>query len=552
MGAIKDSMKIVEMSEQEIDTLKAIIDELDLSNEDKAAITYGLNLIVWLPKLILEQRISLHRLQLMLFGKATPAKKPASSKDKNTDNNNRSKDNQTHLDNDTSANDEDLDITAASDLDDESEKSGRTGRKPHTDYKAIDLFIPHEELKSGDLCPEKCGGKVYDFEPQTIIRINGQMDACANRYTIETKRCNLCGELFRPELPEHIGDEKYDAKFKAQLAVQKYFMGTPSYRQAFFQSSINIPVPHTTQWYLNEDVAGCAIPIFNLLCKLAANNNLLHIDDTHLKIIDEIINNRLNPDKERRGMFTTGILATFSTHKIILYFNGTDHAGENLDALLKHRIAVEPVIIMSDALSRNIPCFKNIISCFCLSHGYRKFDELKSFYTVPCEKVVSMISQVYKVDYQTTDMTDHERLKHHQKHGKPVMDKLYEYLHYLLDEKLVEPNDDLGKAINYMIKHRHELTQFLRVEGVPLDNNALEQCLKIPIRHRKNSMFYKTKYGASVGGILTSVIYTCILSGINPIEYLTMLQVNREQIIKEPSAYLPWTYQDTLSEPMAA
>ena len=67
-------------------------------------------------------------------------------------------------------------------------------------------------------------------------------------------------------------------------------------------------------------------------------------------------------------------------------------------------------------------------------------------------------------------------------------------------------------------------------------------------------MFYKTKYGASIGGVLTSVIYTCMLSGINPIEYLTMLQVRRDQVIKEPSAYLPWTYQGTLSasQPMAA
>ena len=103
-----------------------------------------------------------------------------------------------------------------------------------------------------------------------------------------------------------------------------------------------------------------------------------------------------------------------------------------------------------------------------------------------------------------------------------------------------------------MINHRHKLTQFLKVEGAPLDNNVLEQCLKISIRHRKNSMFYKTKYGASIGGILASVIYTCILSGINPIEYLTVLQENRDQIIKEPSAYLPWTYEDTLSEPMVA
>ena len=52
MGAINDSIKIIEMSEQGIDALKAIIDELALSDKDKAAITYGLNLIVWLPKLI--------------------------------------------------------------------------------------------------------------------------------------------------------------------------------------------------------------------------------------------------------------------------------------------------------------------------------------------------------------------------------------------------------------------------------------------------------------------------------------------------------------------
>ena len=84
MGAIKNSIKIVEMSEHEIDALKNIINELGLSNEDKAAITYGLNLIFWLPKLILEQRISLHRLQLILFGKAAATKKSKKGTDKKT------------------------------------------------------------------------------------------------------------------------------------------------------------------------------------------------------------------------------------------------------------------------------------------------------------------------------------------------------------------------------------------------------------------------------------------------------------------------------------
>ena len=36
MGAIKNSIKIIEKTEHEIDALKAIIDELGLSDEDKA------------------------------------------------------------------------------------------------------------------------------------------------------------------------------------------------------------------------------------------------------------------------------------------------------------------------------------------------------------------------------------------------------------------------------------------------------------------------------------------------------------------------------------
>ncbi len=115
----------------------------------------------------------------MLFGKAAPAKPPNHEDNGNTP------------DIDKSANDEDLDVIPSLDIDEEQPSSGRTGRKPHTDYHAIDNFIAHEKLKSGSLCPEKCGGKVYDFEPQVIIRINGQMHACANRYTIDTKRCNL-------------------------------------------------------------------------------------------------------------------------------------------------------------------------------------------------------------------------------------------------------------------------------------------------------------------------------------------------------------------------
>ena len=50
-----------------------------------------------------------------------------------------------------------------------------------------------------------------------------------------------------------------------------------------------------------------------------------------------------------------------------------------------------------------------------------------------------------------------------------------------------------------------------------------------------------------VGGVFTRIIYTGELSGFNPFEYLIALQVYKDQIVKEPKAWLPWNYENTLA-----
>lgn len=112
----------------------------------------------------------------------------------------------------------------------------------------------------------------------------------------------------------------------------------------------------------------------------------------------------------------------------------------------------------------------------------------------------------------------------------------------------MESNDPLDEAINYTLKHWFELTQFLRVENAPLDNNDLERTLKIAIRGRNNWLFYKTRYGAMIGGILTSLIYTCVVANVNPINYLIALQEHKDQVVKKPERWLPWNYHEALSD----
>src|SRR3990167_8652536 len=145
-------------------------------------------------------------------------------------------------------------------------------------------------------------------------------------------------------------------------------------------------------------------------------------------------------------------------------------------------------------------------------------------------------------------MSDEARLAYHQQHSKPVMDELEQYMATLMAEHRVEPNSELGKAIKYMQRHWKKLTRFLTVAGAPIENNIVERALKIAIRNRKSAMFYRTEYSASIGGMLTSLIYTCHLANQNPHQYLIALQVHQAKVLANPEQWLPWNYLDAIAQ----
>jgi hypothetical protein len=153
---------------------------------------------------------------------------------------------------------------------------------------------------------------------------------------------------------------------------------------------------------------------------------------------------------------------------------------------------------------------------------------------------------VFEHDELTRNMGDNERLAYHQEHSKPIMDECFAYMTLLLEERRIEPNSDLGQALKYMLKHWSKLTRFLTVPGAPLDNNIVERALKIAIRNRKAAMFYRTNYSASIGGMLTSLIYTCHLANQNPHHYLTALQNYKTAVFAAPEQWLPWNYQKAM------
>jgi transposase len=260
----------------------------------------------------------------------------------------------------------------------------------------------------------------------------------------------------------------------------------------------------------------------------------------------------LSRPKERTGMFTTALVVKVGEQTICLYYSSRAHAGENLESLLRQRQEDQaPPLVMSDALSRNEVGQPGVIRCHCLAHGRRQFSDLEEVFPQACQVVLDVLSEVFDHDEQARkeNMSPAERLAYHQALSRPLMDELKVWLDRQIDDRLGEPNSALGQAIAYMQNHWMTLTRFLAVPGAPLDNNLVERVLKLFIRQRKNSLFYKTEYSAYVASMLTSLIVTCIYAGINVLDYLEALQEHRAEVFTDPSAWLPWTFEASLAPP---
>src|SRR4030095_9469158 len=84
-------------------------------------------------------------------------------------------------------------------------------------------------------------------------------------------------------------------------------------------------------------------PVFEQLKTLAAQGEVIYQDDTHVRILSFIAENRRAPADDRSGartgMYTTGLVVQQGEHTICLYRAGRSHAGENLEALLTQRDA---------------------------------------------------------------------------------------------------------------------------------------------------------------------------------------------------------------------
>ncbi len=255
------------------------------------------------------------------------------------------------------------------------------GRNAAEAYRgATRIDVPHPSLQPGDACPACGQGTVYEKPPGLIVRITGQPPLAAKVYQLQKLRCHLCGEIFTAPAPADAGPRKYDATAGSMIGLLKYGSGLPFNRLEGLQGDLEVPLPASTQWDIVHEVAASLTPAFEELVRQAAQGEVVHNDDTTIKIL-ELMRSRAQAGAEgeatprrARACSPRAWWRLRDGHQVALFFSGRRHAGENLAEVLKHRAEeLPPPIQMCDALARNLPGELRTIVGHCLAHARRRF-----------------------------------------------------------------------------------------------------------------------------------------------------------------------------------
>lgn len=166
--------------------------------------------------------------------------------------------------------------------------SSNGGRRPRSDFKNADTVkVPHTDLQVGQLCPCGCGGRLYKYNRDSHFRhFVGQAPIQVTLYELEQLRSNVCETVYPAPLPKGVGPGPYDATAISTIALNKYGVGVPFYRQAKQLKIMGTPISPSTQYMIVASILPQIGPVYDHLIKLAAQGKVAYFDDTSMKILD--------------------------------------------------------------------------------------------------------------------------------------------------------------------------------------------------------------------------------------------------------------------------
>ena len=170
-----------------------------------------------------------------------------------------------------------------------------------------------------------------------------------------------------------------------------------------------------------------------------------------------------------------------------------------------------------------------------MAHARRPFAELVklSKKTGKSHEAIKMIRGLYQIEDEMRQLSMEEK-------SKPLLDDIKKWL-----DKSVSgtpPKGKLGQAIQYMLDRWAQLNHYLLDGQLHIDNNLIENDIRLFALGKKNWLFKGSPRGAKAGSILYSLIKTAQANRLDPYQYLryTLTQLPHCENREDYKKLLPW------------
>lgn len=429
----------------------------------------------------------------------------------------------------------------------------KTPRKPARNRGHLPLHLPRIERviePASTLCP--CGCEMARIGED----VSKRLDVIPAQFRVLVTRrpkyaCRRCSQtVAQAHAPEHVVPGGMPTeRFIAWIIVSKFGDHLPFYRQAEIFKRQGIDLDRGT---LGNWVGRACFHLTPVIDHMRA----------HLRSADRIF-----VDETRAPVMDPGRKATKSGYFWAVVSDDRGHGGAGPPIVLFHyapgRGKEHPLKFLGGYRGRFLQCDAyqsyNAMTgmerdtgpwqlVYCWTHVRRRFVKRFENEGSPiAEEMLRQIALLYQVEKTVRGKDPALRLAARRDHSAPVIAALKPWLEAKLSR--IPQKSQLAEDIRYTLAHWPGLIRFLEDGTLELDTNPVENQIRPIALTRKNALFAGNETGAENWAMLASLVATCKMSSVNPVDYIAntlgaILDGHPKSRIKD---LMPWHFSQTSS-----
>jgi transposase len=336
---------------------------------------------------------------------------------------------------------------------------------------------------------------------------------------VDKRQKLACGECEAEVVRAPVGDKvvaggKLGTQLVAQVLVDKYRDGLPLHRQQERFERLGVTLPIST---LADQVTWATEllqPLWRASMEAVLGATVMHLDATGLPVLDESKAGGLKLGSlwGYVGDEQTALYLYTSTGKKLGQLEG-ELGPEDFLAKREGRVVADASNLFDKSFQR-----PTLIECGCNMHARRYFTKALDAKDTRAALPLAAFKKLYQVEEQISGLSPEAKHIARQHTSKPVYDELVAWC--TVHRPYEPPSSPLGRAIKYLLNHQSALRRFLDDGAIPIDNGIVERLHVRTALTRKNFLFAGSDAGGQRAAIAYSLLGSCELCELNPVEYL--------------------------------